>query len=49
MDYHQLDEKWDINNVLEIIDLDKPIDGTKELGASRIVEDKEDIQKIKNW
>ena len=38
-----------VNNVLEIIDLDKPIDGTKELGASRIAKNKEDIQKVKNW
>ena len=38
-----------VNNVLEIVDLDRPIDGTKELGASKIVKDKEDIQKVKNW
>ena len=36
-----------VNNILEIADLDKPMDGTKELRAPRIVKDKEDIQKIK--
>ena len=35
-----------VNNVLEIADLDKTIDGTKELRASRIAKDKEDIQKV---
>ena len=37
------------NNVLEIVDLDKPIDGTKELRDSRIAKDKEGVQKVKNW
>ena len=36
-----------VNNVLEIADLDKPIDDTKELKAPRIVKDKEDVQKVK--
>ena len=36
-----------VNNVLEIADLDKPIDGTKELRAPRIAKDKEDVQKVK--
>ena len=36
-----------VNNVLEIADLDKPIDGTKELKAPRIAKDKEDVQKVK--
>ena len=37
----------EVVNVLEIADLDKPIDGTQELRAPRIVKDKEDIQKVK--
>ena len=37
-----------VNNVLEIADLDKPIDGRKELRAARIGKDKEDVQKVKN-
>ena len=36
-----------VNNVLEIADLDKSIDGIKELRAPRIVKDKEDVQKVK--
>ena len=36
-----------VNNVLEIAHLDKPIDGTKELRATRIAKDKEDVQKVK--
>ena len=36
-----------VNDVLEIADLDKPIDGTKELRAPRIAKDKEDVQKDK--
>ena len=36
-----------VNNVLEVADLDKPIDGTKELRAPRIAKDKEDVQKVK--
>ena len=36
-----------VNNVLEIADLDKPIDGTKELRAPRIAKDKEDVQNFK--
>ena len=35
-----------VNNVLEIADLDKPIDCTKELRAPRIAKDKEDVQKV---
>ena len=35
------------NNILEIADLDKPIDGTKELRVPRIAKDKEDVQKVK--
>ena len=35
-----------VNNVLEVADLDKPIDGTKELRAPRIAKDKEDIRKV---
>ena len=37
-----------VNNVLEIADLDKPIDGTKELRAPRIAKNKEDVQKVEN-
>ena len=37
-----------VNNVLDVADLDKPIDGTKELRVPRIAKDKEDIQKSKN-
>ena len=36
-----------VNNDLEIADLDKPIDDTKELRAPRTVKDKEDVQKVK--
>ena len=36
-----------VNNVLEIADSDKSIDGIKELRAPRIVKDKEDVQKVK--
>ena len=36
-----------VSNVLEIANLDKPIDGTKELRAQTIAKDKEDVQKIK--
>ena len=36
-----------VNNVLEIADLDKTIDETKELKAPRIAKDKEDVQKVK--
>ena len=36
-----------VNNVLEIADLDKPIDSKKELRAPRIAKDKEDAQKVK--
>ena len=36
-----------VNDVLEIADLDKPIDGTKELRAPRIAKDNEDVQKDK--
>ena len=35
-----------VNNILEIADLGKPIDGTKELRAPRIAKDKEDVQKV---
>ena len=35
------------NNILEIADLDKPIDGTKEFRVPKIAKDKEDIQKVK--
>ena len=36
-----------VNNILEIADLSKPIDGTKELRAPRIAKDKEDVQNFK--
>ena len=36
-----------VNNVLEITNLDKPIDGTKELRAASVAKDKEDVQKVK--
>ena len=36
-----------VNNDLEIADLDKPIDGTKELRTPRTAKDKEDAQKVK--
>ena len=36
-----------VNNVLEIANLDKPIDGTKELRALRIAKDKT-FKKSKN-
>ena len=36
-----------VNNVLQISNLDKPIDGTKELRAPRIANDKEDVQTVK--
>ena len=36
-----------VNNVLQIADLDKPINGTKVLRAPRIAKDKVDVQKVK--
>ena len=36
-----------VNNVLEITNLDKPIDSTKELRAASVAKDKEDVQKVK--
>ena len=36
-----------VNNVLEIADLDKPIDGTEILRAPRIPKEKDDVQKVK--
>ena len=36
-----------VNKDLEFVDLDKPIDGTKELRAPRIAKDKEDVQNFK--
>ena len=36
-----------VNNVLQTADLDKPINGTKELRAPRIAKDKVDVQKVK--
>ena len=36
-----------VSQVLEIVDLDKVIDGTKELRQTRITKDKDDLEKIK--
>lgn len=39
--------KWIVSRVLEIVSLDKVIDGTKELHQTRITKDNNDSEKIK--